>query len=223
LLDAIDADDAAAMVEELGDVLLQVLLHARIGEEEGRFSFADAVESCARKLIRRHPHVFADVEVADADAVLEQWHRIKSREKGGQKVSESVLAGVPRHLPALARAQKVQRRAARVGFDWPSIDGVLAKIEEELAEVKAALRQGDEEAAAEEIGDLLFAVVNLSRFRKEHAEELLHGTVAKFERRFRALEEELAAAGRNLADASLAELDAVWERIKREKRAADGK
>ncbi len=218
LLDAIDDGDDDGMVEELGDVLLQVVFHCQIAAENGRFDLQAAARSCCEKLVRRHPHVFADSTVADADGVLRQWEQIKQREKG--KTRPSALSGVPRHLPALHRAQKTQKKAAKVGFDWPDVVGVVAKIEEELAEVKEALASGHEEEIAGEIGDLLFAVVNLSRFQRRHAEELLHGTIRKFESRFQRLEELLAAQGKTPEQCSLAEMDALWNQAKREERQA---
>jgi len=213
LYDAIDDEDDNAMTEELGDVLLQVVFHATIGEEQGRFDFQDVARTCCEKLIRRHPHVFAENVVKDADGVVRQWDEIKKQEKGESR--HSVLSGVPRHLPALHRAHKMQHKAAKVGFDWPTVDGVVAKIEEELAEVKHALMEEDSAAVEEEIGDLLFAVVNLSRFRKRVAEELLHNTVRKFEKRFHHIETELAAQSRSPEDCSLMELETLWQESKR--------
>lgn len=214
LFDAIDEDDDAGMVEELGDVLLQVVFHAQIGAEDGRFDIQDVARTCCEKLIRRHPHVFAESDVADAAGVLRQWEEIKREEKPDRH--PSALAGVPRSLPALHRAHKMQRKAAKVGFDWPSVDGVIAKIEEELAEVKQAIAEDDEGAVADEIGDLLFAVVNLSRFQERVAEELLHDSIRKFERRFQHLEKLLERNGRKAMDCDLAELEALWQQSKRE-------
>ncbi|OPZ24931.1 MAG: Nucleoside triphosphate pyrophosphohydrolase [Lentisphaerae bacterium ADurb.BinA184] len=218
LFDAIDDHDDPGMVEELGDLLLQIVFHCQIASEEGRFSLDDAARVCCEKLIRRHPHVFGDSEVSTAEGVLRQWERIKKDEKSASR--PSALSGVPRHLPALHRAQKMQRKAARVGFDWPDADGVVAKIEEELGEVKAALRSGRPEELAGEIGDLLFAVVNLSRFENHQAEELLHRTVRKFERRFRRVEALLAERGRTPEESSLEEMDTLWDQAKREEEPA---
>jgi len=216
LFDAIDDGDDANMVEELGDILLQVAFHCQIADEEGRFDMQEAAQIVSEKLIRRHPHVFGDSDVSDADGVLKQWEAIKKEEKGESR--KSVLSGVPRHLPALHRAQKTQRKAAKVGFDWPDITGVVDKIEEELGEVKEALAAGDDDHAAEEIGDILLAVVNLSRFQKRHAEELLHGTVKKFEARFNRLEELLAEQGKHPEVCTLEEMDALWDQAKMEER-----
>ncbi len=214
LFDAIDEDDDDAIIEELGDVLLQVVFHAQIGREEGRFELQDVARRCCEKLIHRHPHVFADSEAKDADAVLRQWDKIKKVEK--QAIRKSALSGVPRHLPALHRAFKMQKKAAKVGFDWPSIEGVIAKIDEELAELKEALAANDSEAVSEETGDLLFSVVNLSRFHKRVPEELLHDTVKKFEQRFQRIEKNLEDRGRVPEDCSLDELEALWNEAKQE-------
>ena len=217
LLDAIEDEDDEAIVDELGDVLLQVVFHAQIGKEEGRFDLQQVARNCCEKMIRRHPHVFADTQVADSAGVLDQWEKIKRTEKTGQKRT-SAVSGVPRHLPALHRAHKIQKKAAKVGFDWPTIDGALAKIDEELAEVREALLGNDDAAVAEEIGDLLFAVVNVSRFRKHQAEELLHGTVKKFENRFVRMEEILGENGKKPEQCTLEELDALWDQAKKDEK-----
>ena len=213
LYDAIDDGDDEEIREELGDILLQVVFHATIAEEEKRFDLQDVAKVCCEKLLRRHPHVFGENEVEDADGVVRQWDQIKKEEKGDKR--PSVLSGVPRHLPALHRAHKMQHKAAKVGFDWPTVDGVMAKIEEELGEVKHALAAGDPDAVEEEIGDLLFAVVNLSRFQKRVAEELLHGTIRKFESRFQKMENVLAAQSLAMEDCTLEELEALWQESKR--------
>src|ERR1035437_9885937 len=170
VLDAIESGDPARHEEELGDVLLQVVFQAQLRTEAGQFGFDAVARRLAGKLIRRHPHVFADNKVADSADVLRNWEKIKAVEKRGER--ESAVDGVPRHLPALMKAHQVQSRAARVGFDWSAMHGVVAKIDEELAEVKAALASGNSAHVAEEIGDLLFSVVNLSRFQNLQAEEL---------------------------------------------------
>ena len=226
LFDAIDEGDDTGMLDELGDVLLQVVFHCQIAAEEQRFDLQNVARNCCEKIVRRHPHVFGDREASTAAAVLEVWKDVKWEEAKQQgmegKAASGALSGVPRHLPALHRAHKIQKKAARVGFDWPSVEGVVEKIEEELAEVKAALAHGDDEAVSEEIGDLLFAVVNLSRFRDEVAEELLHDTVKKFERRFVRMEELLKEQERTPEDCSLEQLDALWEQAKAEARAEWG-
>lgn len=219
LFDAIDAEDDHNMAEELGDILLQVVFHCQIGAETGRFNMQDCARLECEKMIRRHPHVFGESQVDTAEGVLKQWEQIKKEEKGESR--KSVLSGVPRHLPALHRAQKTQHKAAKVGFDWPDAAGVMAKIDEELEEVKEAMAAGDDEHAAEEIGDLLFAVVNLSRFQKKQAEELLHGTVKKFETRFSRLEELVERQGKAPEDCTLEEMDALWDQAKLEERAKD--
>jgi tetrapyrrole methylase family protein/MazG family protein len=214
VLDALDCGDPCRHLEELGDVLLQVLLHAQIRKEHGTFGFEDVAHRLADKLIRRHPHVFGDTRVSDSEDVLRNWETIKAGEK--ERGSGSALDGIPRHLPALQRAQRVQSRASRVGFDWTRVEDVVAKVEEELAEVKKTLAGDDGERTAEEIGDLLFAVVNLSRFREIRAEQALQKTVTKFAKRFGEVERRVRADGRTLAGCSLAEMDAHWDAVKRE-------
>ena len=217
VLDAIERGDPAHLMEELGDVLLQVVFHAQIAAETGAFTFDDVARVLAAKLIRRHPHVFGDTQVSNSGEVLKNWESIKRREKGGGQ-PRSVVAGIPRHLPALLKAEQVQRKVARVGFDWKSMEPVAAKVEEELAEVRQALAAGRDDQVREEIGDLLFAVVNLGRFLGHSAEEALDGTVLKFVRRFMAIERRLHVQGRDVAGCSLAELDALWEQIKKAER-----
>lgn len=219
VLDAIDGGDRTLLCEELGDLLLQVVFQAQLCEEEGAFSFDDAATAITEKLIRRHPHVFGDVEVEGAADVLKNWDAIKKSEKAGgdgDRSPVSALTGVPRALPALHRAHEIQKRAARQGFDWASLPPVMAKVEEELGELTSLL--GDPAAAAsatrEELGDLLFSVVNLSRFLGHQPEEVLHESVAKFTRRFQAVEDRIHAQGRALTDCSLAEMDACWDAVK---------
>lgn len=214
LLDTIDADDPPRHKDELGDVLLQVLLQSQIRKEEGAFTFEDVARHLAEKLIRRHPHVFGDVKAGTSEDVIRNWEAIKKTEKGVAAGDASVLDGLPRHLPALQRAQKVQSRASRVGFDWSRTDEVMAKVDEELRELKSAMADGDAVAVQEEIGDLLFSIVNLCRFQKIHAEEALDRTVQKFMRRFRHVEKSVEASGRRLTDCSLEELDVFWNEAK---------
>ncbi len=214
LIDAIESGDPSRHEEELGDILLQVIFQTQLRTEAGQFDFDDVARRLAEKLIRRHPHVFAAASVADSADVLRNWEKIKAVEKKGER--KSAVDGVPRHLPSLMKAHQVQTRAARVGFDWSAVHDVVAKIDEELAEVKAALKAGDREHVAEEIGDLLFSVVNLSRFQKLQAEELLSATVAKFVRRFHAVEQRLQARSRRMQDCTLAEMDAEWNAVKAE-------
>ncbi|MBC7263176.1 MAG: nucleoside triphosphate pyrophosphohydrolase [Chloroflexi bacterium] len=211
VLDALEKDDTDMLREELGDLLLQILLHVQIAVEEGEFKMVDVVRHILAKLIRRHPHVFGDVQVSGPSEVIANWEEIKRHEKAGGEEPASILAGVPGTLPALARAQAIQRRAARVGFDWPDIEGVWAKVAEELAELRAAESSG---ARASEVGDLLFTIVNLARWLDVDAELALRAAALKFEGRFKALEEECTAQGRRPEELSLEELDALWEGVK---------
>ena len=212
LIDAIDSGDVEKHKEELGDMLLQIVFQVQLRQEKGEFTFDDIATVLAEKLIRRHPHVFADTTVTGSKDVLTKWEAIKNTEKKSGR--RSVVDGVPAHLPALMKAHQVQSRAARVGFDWTELHDVVAKVDEELAETKEAMQSGDPAAVAEEIGDLLFAVVNLSRFQKLHAEELLAATVRKFSRRFQAIEKRVHEQGKQLTDCSLAELDGLWDAVK---------
>jgi nucleoside triphosphate diphosphatase len=217
--DAIEHADIEQLREELGDLLLQVVFHARMAEEQGAFDFGDVVEAITEKLIRRHPHVFADAEGRTATAVKGLWERIKSEEKAakaarkGRPTPPGALAGVPVALPALTRALKLQDKAGAVGFDWNDPRAVLAKIREEADEIEQALDQGDASVTAE-VGDLLFAAVNLARHLKADPEGLLRVTNQKFERRFAAIEQALAARGKKPEDADLAEMDALWDEAK---------
>ncbi|OGV67491.1 MAG: nucleoside triphosphate pyrophosphohydrolase [Lentisphaerae bacterium RIFOXYA12_FULL_48_11] len=212
VLDAIDSGDLDRHKEELGDVLLQIVLHSQIRNEKSEFDFNDVANRISDKLINRHPHVFGDVKVSNTAEVLANWEVIKTKEKKGGK--GSVLEGVPRHLPALQKAQRVQSRAAKFGFDWARIEDVLRKVEEELAETKQALEENNTDRIKDEVGDLLFAVVNLCRFRDILAEHALEGTISKFTRRFQEVERRVQDGGRDLKDCSLSELDAHWEAVK---------
>lgn len=214
VIDAIDSGDPKALEEELGDLLLQVVFQSQICREEGRFTFDDVAERISEKLVRRHPHVFGDVDVADADEVLRNWEEIKKSEKGEEQL-RSVLHGIPRHLPALFRAQQVQARAARQGFDWDHVDHAFAKVDEELRELHDAIATKDEAHVKEELGDILFAVVNVSRFLEHSAEEALTTTIHKFMRRFQEIEERVVADGKSLTDCTLEELDTIWEDVKK--------
>ncbi len=214
--DAVARDDPDALRDELGDLLFQVVFHARMAEEAGRFDFADVIAGLLEKMVRRHPHVFGDATVTDAEAQTRAWERHKAEERAARGAPmASALDGVALGLPALLRADKLQRRAARVGFDWPEIDPVQAKVDEELAEVRAELDAGaPPERVAAEIGDLLFAVVNLARHARIDAEAALRGANDRFARRFHRVEAEFAGRGAALREATLAELDAAWERAK---------
>lgn len=209
---AVRAGDDANFREELGDLLLLIVMHAEIAGEAGRFKIDNVISEVSEKLIRRHPHVFAESDARDSSAVLKQWERIKHEEKktnGGH-----YLDGLPAALPALMRAQKAQSKAARVNFDWNELGDVVAKVEEELGETKAAIESEDRQSIENEIGDLLFAVVNLARKCKLDAESALQKATGKFVTRFNRLEDELRAQGKKLGEADLAELDAIWNRIK---------
>lgn len=214
--DAIARGDMANLKDELGDLLLQVVYHARMAEEGGAFAFGDVVEAVTAKMIRRHPHVFADADGKTADAVAGLWERIKAEEKAarGDAEPKGALSGVPLALPALTRALKLQEKAGRVGFDWNDPRAVLAKIREEADEIEAELDRADRSKTAAEIGDLLFAVVNLARHMKADPEDILRATNQKFERRFASIEKALAARGKSPKDASLAEMDALWNEAK---------
>ena len=211
VMEAIDHQDDAHLSEELGDFLLQVVMHCQIAAEEKRFDFDDVARLIGEKLIRRHPHVFGEVQADDTETVLKNWDQIKRDEKGG---TESVLDHVSKALPALMRAGKIQKRAARVGFDWPDLHGVVAKIHEELAEVEAAMQGSDRAHLEQEIGDLLFSVVNLSRKAKFEPELVLQQATNKFTRRFQELEALLKASGQTFAESDLAALDLLWNQVK---------
>ncbi|MSO81259.1 MAG: nucleoside triphosphate pyrophosphohydrolase [Alphaproteobacteria bacterium] len=217
--DAIERDDRKALREELGDLLLQVVFHARMAEEEGSFAFDDVAAAIADKLVRRHPHVFAGAAGEDAAAVKRSWETIKADERGAKATASgaraSALDDVPRAQPALMRAEKLGKRAARIGFDWPDVYGVLAKVREEIGEVEAELAQGEPRERTEaEIGDVLFSVAQLARRLDIDPETALRGANARFERRFRAVEDKLAQQGRIAADAPLDELEALWQAAK---------
>ena len=212
---AIDAADDENLREELGDLLLQTVFHAQIAEEEGRFRFDDVARGIAEKLVRRHPHVFGEDHCADSAAVLVRWDEIKRAEKGGD-ARHSLLDGVPGALAALLRAEKVQKKAAKVGFDWDAVAPVIAKVREELAEVEAALATHEPGVLEGEIGDLLFSVVNLARHLKINAEVALHRATNKFITRFHAIENLARERSLSLELMSLDEMDALWTEVKRE-------
>lgn len=198
---------------ELGDLLFQVVFHARMAEEARLFDFNDVVEAIVTKMTRRHPHVFGDVIVNSVAEQSEAWENLKREEQGPQQ-TDSLLNGVTRNLPALSRAEKLQRRAARVGFDWSSVDGVMAKVGEELAELQKAREAGNGDAITEELGDLLFSCANLARHLNIDSEQALRKSSEKFEHRFRSMEQKALADGGSLADYTEAELDNLWEAVK---------
>jgi ATP diphosphatase len=217
--DAIERQDMAALKDELGDLLLQVVFHAQMAREAGSFDFEAVAAAIAEKMVRRHPHVFGDVTIETADAQTVAWEDHKEKERRAKASAEgrapSVLDGVASGLPALMRAIKLQRRAARVGFDWPNAADVFIKIDEELSEIKSEIDNAcHPERIQDEIGDLLFAVVNLARHLDVDPEASLRHANAKFERRFRQVEARLGAAGRSAADVGLDALEALWQQVK---------
>jgi len=220
--DAIDRRDYAALCDELGDLLLQVVFHARMAEEARHFDFGDVVAAICRKMIARHPHVFADASYESVEEQTAAWERIKADERSAKGDDDtSALAGVARGMPEWQRALKLQQRAARVGFDWPSVDPVFEKLHEELDEVRAEFASGaDPDRLNDEIGDVLFVCVNLARHAKVDVSRALRHANAKFERRFRRMEAFAADAGETLSGKALAEQDALWDRAKAEEKAA---
>ena len=214
--DAIARGDLGDLRDELGDLLLQVVFHARMAQEQGAFDFGGVVEAITSKMIRRHPHVFGDARDLSPDQVKALWGEIKAAEKAARREPpQGALSGVPVAMPALTRALKLQEKAGKVGFDWNDARAVLAKIREEVDEVEAELDAGRLDLAEGEVGDLLFVVVNLARHLKADPEAALRGANAKFERRFAFIEAALARAGRKPAEATLAEMDALWTQAKR--------
>ena len=209
--EAIDEGSVEHLQEELGDVLLQVVFHASIEEDAGRFDLNDVADGVSRKLIYRHPHVFGDVSVNSTDEILSNWEELKKAEKGQASQADAVDS-VARSLPALWRAEKMQKKAAKVGFEWPDVNGAMDKVTEELSEVRAAMN-GDGDVA-EELGDLLFAVVNAARFLHVDPEMALHAACDKFSARFRKVEETVLNSGRAMENVPLEELDAIWNAVK---------
>lgn len=213
VVDAIDHGSDRKLEEELGDLLLQVLLHAQIAGEEGRFDIADVCEVHRQKLVRRHPHVFGEVEVSGVDDVLHNWDEIKSREPGREAIT-SAIGGVPSSLPALMRATEISKRAAKTGFEWPNMAGVMDKLREETAELEEAIESGETEKIKSEIGDLLFTVVNIARWAKVDAEESLREMLDRFRDRFTAIEDHAREQGRSIGDLTIDEMDAIWNQAK---------
>lgn len=211
--EAIDNQDMNNLKEELGDVQLQIIFHASLANEAGSFNYTDLVNEECEKMIRRHPHVFSDVDSKTVDKVLEKWENIKSEEYLVASHSEQ-LEGVPKALPALIRSRKVQEKAARIGFDWEDASGALHKLSEELVELQEAFESGDREQTAEELGDLLFSVVNVSRFMKVNPEAALEATIDKFIRRFRHIEATVESRGVSLEQMELDEMNKIWEEAK---------
>ncbi|MEM7243848.1 MAG: nucleoside triphosphate pyrophosphohydrolase [Acidobacteriota bacterium] len=216
VVDAIEQGDDEALADELGDLLLQVVFHAEIARSEERFDIDRVCRGIVDKLVRRHPHVFGQESAETAADVENRWEKIKAEEKSAKGDRSGVLDGVPRHLPALAKAQRLTEKAGKVGFDWPDVGGVLAKMREELTELEEAVSSDDTEAARAEFGDLLFVMANMARHLDIDAETALQGTNAKFVRRFRGVEAKLAEQGQSPVDQPLEELDRLWNQVKAE-------
>jgi tetrapyrrole methylase family protein/MazG family protein len=214
VVEAIEARDDGELCTELGDLLLQILFHAEMAAEDKRFAIGDVIEAITDKMVRRHPHVFSDVEVSGAAEVLHNWSRIKAAERQHSE-DPSALAGVPRAMPALLRAQRLGEKAAHAGFDWPDARGVLAKLREELDELEAEVSSGNRAAAQAELGDLLYAATSLARHLDTSAEDALKLAADRFERRFRHVEAALAGEGDEMRHSTAAHLDELWEEAKR--------
>jgi tetrapyrrole methylase family protein/MazG family protein len=213
VIEAIDERSPQHLQEELGDLLLQPVFHAAIAEESGSFTMNDVISTLCDKLIRRHPHVFGDLEIKTSDQQIENWEKIKKMEKGDER--PSALSGVPAHLPALMKAHKISEKASRVGFDWEHADQVFAKVMEELHEFEEAWAGGNPTRMEDELGDLLFAIANLGRFLTINPEEALRKTITRFEKRFKFVETELINRGIPMQNATLEEMDVLWEEAKR--------
>jgi tetrapyrrole methylase family protein / MazG family protein len=212
--EAVDESNSDKMREELGDLLLQVVLHAQIAQETSAFDIEAVAAAISEKIVRRHPHVFGDVKAGTSKEVLSNWEKIKKGEKGKEH-RRYLVDDIPAGLPALFRAEKMQRRVARVGFDWKSIDPVLDKVEEEFGEFREALAGGNQAAAEEELGDILFALVNVARHQGVCAEEALRKTINKFAKRFRYIEDQYKQREKKLEDSTLDEMDVLWEESKK--------
>ena len=212
VVDAIDRDDRHALMEEVGDLILESVFIAEITREEGSFDVYDSITAIHDKLVRRHPHVFADVEANDAEQVLVNWEKLKNEERKAE--NKSVLSGVPQALPALLKGSRLTEKAARVGFDWRRTDDVFDKLDEEIEELREAVKSGESTRIEDEIGDLLFTIANIARKTGVNAEEALQSTNRKFIRRFESMESAVRATGRNLDQLSLEEMDALWDEAK---------
>lgn len=214
VIDALDDGSPDKVKEELGDLLFQIIFHARIAEEQGHFAMHDVIAANIEKMTRRHPHVFGDAKLSTDKEVLSNWEEIKKKEKGYED-RKSILEGIPRHLPSLLRAHSIQERAARVGFDWNRLDDALPKLDEEIAEFKESLKKEDAAGIEEELGDLFFTLVNISRFLGVNPEDALRKTISKFIQRFRYIEEHAADAGRSLNDMTLDDMEQLWQESKK--------
>lgn len=213
-IEAIDTEDSELLKEELGDVLLQVVFHSEIEQSQGGFNIDDVCDGVCKKLIVRHPHVFGDVVAETSDKVLTNWDNIKMKTKS-QKTQSEAIDSVAKSLPALMRSTKVQQKAAKVGFDWDDVNGAMEKVSEELSELKEAVKSSDKENIHEELGDLLFAVVNVSRFLKEDSEKALYDACDKFAKRFRKVEELASEKNINMKEAGIEVLDELWDEAKK--------
>jgi tetrapyrrole methylase family protein/MazG family protein len=211
LLEAIEKNDPHQIKEELGDLLFQIIFHCQIASEQGEFDVWDVLESITEKMLNRHPHVFGDDKIKDSSQVLQRWEEHKKREG---KLKDSVLEGIPAALPSLLRAHRVQERASRVGFDWSKREKVYEKLKEELREFEAALEEGSKDEIESEIGDLLFSLVNISRFSGINPEDALRRTTDKFIKRFKYIEEEARKQGKHVSELTLSEMDNLWEEAK---------
>ena len=218
VLDAIDEQDDDHLVEELGDVLLQVMLHSQIGEDEGFFSVDDVIYSITEKMVRRHPHVFADIEVENSDEVIQNWEEIKKQEKNKDEDDPSILDGIPKQLPSLYRAYELQKKAAKVGFDWEEVKPMWEKVTEELQEFKDEVQGNNHEKLTQEFGDILFALVNIARYYKVDPEEALRSTNRKFYKRFQFIEKIVKEKGYDMESMTLEELDEIWNLSKQQEK-----
>ena len=214
VLEAIDAGEPRALAEELGDLLFQVVFHARIAEERGEFVMGDVLRGLVDKMVNRHPHVFGDSAVRTSGEALAQWETLKQREAAASGRRRSIVDGVPRAMPSLVRAQRTQSKAARVGFDWPDARAAWDKVREEIDEAEEALATGDRDRIREELGDVLFSLVNAARLASIDAEDALHGATEKFRRRFTDMEAELSAQGKSVDNVPQEELERAWEAVK---------
>lgn len=220
VIEAIEKKDMANLREELGDLLLQVVFFSQLAHEDGQFTFDDVVQDVAEKIVRRHPHVFGEDKAGNETEALARWNAMKAQEKQGKQAEDSVLANIPRALPSLTRAAKIQKRCAKVGFDWPEIAPVFDKVREELQEVYEEIDRTsvNHESVEEELGDLLFATVNLARHLKCEPEDALRKANLKFERRFRAVEQAVKQQGKQLETTPLVELDLLWDAVKKQEK-----
>ena len=221
VVEAIDEGDPKHLMEELGDLLFQVVFHAQVAAERREFTIGQVLAATADKMVRRHPHVFGDGTASTTREVLEQWEELKREERNAvAAIPASALDGVPRELPGLLRAQRLQDKASRVGFDWPEISGAMAKVEEEFGELKEAIGSAVPEAIEEELGDVLFSMVNLARFLNLSAEDALRRSIVRFTTRFQYMEEALQQDGRRLKEMSIEEMDRLWEQAKNHTRSS---